>query len=167
MSVSDQKINHERYKVIPRTLIFLFNDRGQVLLIKGSSSKKLWPGLLNGIGGHIEDGEDIYEAAVRELEEETGLVEFPLIYCGQIMIAVEEDLGVGLFLFRGNYNGNRKFSSDEGKITWVSMDALQNVFVVEDLPILLPKIYQYRSGNPFIIGKYEYDKDGKLQIFLR
>lgn len=167
MSCSEQKVNIKRYKIIPRTLIFLFNGKKEVLLIRGSKAKGIWSGLLNGIGGHVEIGEDICEAAVRELEEETGLLDIPIDFCGQIMISVEEMLGVGLFLFRGIYNGDSVFSSKEGKTTWVSINELQNEEVVEDLPLLVPKVYHFRSGDPIIIGKYEYDQNGSLKIFLR
>ena len=167
MSKADQKVDINRYKVIPRTLIFLFNDQRNVLLIKGSKGKKVWSGLLNGIGGHVESGEDVYEAAARELEEEAGLTGIPLNLCGQIMISIEEELGVGLFIFRGFYNEDLILPSDEGKTMWVPIDAIESEAVVEDLPVLIPKVYQFELGDPMIIGKYVYDREAKLRIFLR
>ena len=72
MPATDQGLNQDRYMLIPRTLIFL--TRGDnILLIKGAVNKRLWANLYNGIGGHIESGEDILSAARRELTEETSL----------------------------------------------------------------------------------------------
>jgi 8-oxo-dGTP diphosphatase len=167
MASSQQITNIDRYKVIPRTLVFIFDDKERVLLIKGSRGKKLWSGLLNGIGGHIEAGEDIYESASRELFEETGLSGISLNYCGQIMINANDDLGVSLFVFRGQYTGEIPTSSKEGIISWIEIDTLENEPVVEDLPLLIPRIQSIKIGDPIIIGKYDYDRDGKLQISLQ
>lgn len=56
------------------TAAFLFNhNRSQVALIK--KARPEWQkGNLNGIGGHIEEGETPESCNVREFEEETGLV---------------------------------------------------------------------------------------------
>ena len=72
MPASDQGVSTDRYALIPRVLIFLIRDN-QVLLLKGSEDKRLWANRFNGIGGHIEPGEDPLSAAYRELFEETGL----------------------------------------------------------------------------------------------
>jgi 8-oxo-dGTP diphosphatase len=167
MPKTDQDVQSKRYKVVPRTLIFIFDNQGRALLLKGSSNKRLWAGLLNGIGGHIECGEDIQESALRELEEETGIVGLPLSYCGQIMVNVEEELGVAIFIFRGDYNGDHVRESSEGRLIWVALDSLDNKIVMEDLPALLPRVYQFRPGDPLIIGKFNYDTAGNLKTLFR
>jgi len=167
MPVSDQGEGLNRYKLIPRTLIFIFDDAERVLLIEGTPQKRLWPDAFNAIGGHIESGEDILDAAYRELEEETGITEIPLQYCGQIMIDVRDDLGVGLFLFRGIYLEGRLKSSPEGNLFWKRIDSLNEIKIVEDLIYLLPKVYKYKIGDPLIIGKYCYDKSGSLIVDIR
>jgi len=73
MGADAQGLNTERYAVVPRVLIFPFSADGKVLLLSGAPHKRIWAGLWNGIGGHIEAGESVLTAARRELCEETGL----------------------------------------------------------------------------------------------
>lgn len=52
---------------------FMIGECGQVALIR--KNRPAWQaGLLNGIGGHLEEGETGVDAMVREFEEETGLL---------------------------------------------------------------------------------------------
>ena len=68
MPIADQGVSSDRYQLIPRTLIFL--TRGEsVLLLKGAPNKRIWANRYNGVGGHIERGEDAHTAARRELLE--------------------------------------------------------------------------------------------------
>mgnify|MGYP001072378176 CR=1 FL=1 len=164
MPSSDQGITAKRYRVIPRSLIFLFDANDRVLLLKGAETKRLWTGLFNGIGGHIEPGEDIMEAALRELQEETGIVGVDLCFCGQIMVDVSDDTGVAIFLFRGDYGGDDFVHSPEGQLVWISLDRLLEIPTVEDLPVLLPKIVNHQGSDPILIGKYQYGLDGELKI---
>lgn len=46
---------------------------GKVLLGLRAPSKKVWPGHWDTIGGHVEDGESLENALVREIREETGV----------------------------------------------------------------------------------------------
>lgn len=63
-------------KLIHRAVhVFAFNKRGDLLLQKRSSLKDLCPGLWDSsVSGHLDSGEDYPVAAVRELEEEMGIV---------------------------------------------------------------------------------------------
>jgi hypothetical protein len=74
---------------------------------------------------------------------------------------------VSIHLFRGQYTGEILTSSEEGKLRWVGINDLEDEQVVEDLPVLIPRIYHYNLGDPLIIGKYIYDQAGQLRIFLR
>jgi 8-oxo-dGTP diphosphatase len=162
MSKSEQGLVEHAYTVIPRTLIFIFNTNQEVLLIKGSTHKERWQNVYNGVGGHIEAGEDILTAANRELAEETGIHELPINLCGQIMIDVFDHQGVALFVFKGHYEDQTIQPSNEGELYWVPMEEIENLPLVDDLPVLLPMVYAYNAGEPIIIGKYFYNNDGKL-----
>ena len=50
----------------------VLNERGQAFVQKRSSTRRLWPGCWDLIGGHVEPGETLEEALVREIHEETG-----------------------------------------------------------------------------------------------
>lgn len=53
----------------PTTGVFIFNTQGELLLLRSHK----WPGRYVVPGGHVELGERLEEAAVREAKEETGL----------------------------------------------------------------------------------------------
>jgi len=53
----------------PTVGVFIFNQADELLLVKSHK----WPGRYVVPGGHVELGETIEEAAVREAKEETGL----------------------------------------------------------------------------------------------
>ena len=53
----------------PTVGVFIFNSKDELLLLKSHK----WPGKYVVPGGHVELGERIEEAAVREAKEETGL----------------------------------------------------------------------------------------------
>jgi 8-oxo-dGTP diphosphatase len=163
MPISDQGIMPDRYTLIPRTLIFL--TRGdEILLIKGASNKRLWANLYNGIGGHIEPGEDLLSAAQRELAEETGLQPDDLWLCGTVIIDSGNNPGIGIFIFRGETTAIEVTASAEGTLEWISLNQVFDLPLVEDLPTLLPKVLVASRGSVPISALYRYDANGNLRI---
>ncbi len=164
MKPSEQGNDLSRYTVIPRTLIFL--TRGdRVLLLKGAPTKRLWANRYNGLGGHVEQGEDVLSAARRELREEAGLDEVSLRLVGTVSIDPGQPPGVLLFVFRGEApSGWEPISSPEGQPEWVPVAALARYPLVEDLQVLLPKVLAQRPEDPPFAAVYTFDGQGRLQI---
>jgi 8-oxo-dGTP diphosphatase len=163
MPKSDQGVLKGRYQIIPRTLIFIFRD-DEVLLIKGASTKRLWANLYNGIGGHIEKGEDVISAARRELYEESGLKIDDLRLCGTALVDAGKETGIGIYVIKGDYSGGQIRESNEGQLDWVRIDEISQIPIVEDLLILLPRIFSHSKADPPFSARYFYDEADRLQI---
>ena len=62
----------EREKFLSSIYLIIKNKEGKILLQRRQGTK-LWPGFLALPAGHIDKGENAYEAAIREAKEELGI----------------------------------------------------------------------------------------------
>lgn len=154
----------KRYQAIPRVLVFLRNG-DDVLLLKGAPDKRIWANMYNGVGGHIEAGEDVMSAARREVHEETGLVVDDLKLKAIVNInAGDPALGILMFVFVGWSEQRVTSASHEGGLHWIPVDRLPNDELVEDLEWLLPRVLgEWKDRLPRFLY-YSYDDHDQLVI---
>jgi 8-oxo-dGTP diphosphatase len=162
MPSSDQGFNLERYMLIPRTAIFLRRE-GAYLLLKGAPTKRLWANKYNGLGGHVEPGEDILTAAKRELLEESGL-SADIWLCGTVIIETGQNPGICLYVFTGESSDGEPQPSSEGQAEWIDYGRLNGLPVVEDLPVLLGRVHTMRKGDPPFAARSFYDEHDHLIV---
>ena len=165
MSLPGQQVQARRYSVLPRCLSFLLHQE-EVLLIRIAEDHGPWSGLYNGVGGHIERGEDPRSAALREIKEETGLILSPssLYLSGVVTVDVGTSPGVGLYIFVGVTGTSETHSSYEGTPEWIDMNDFEKQTLVKDLPALLPRaIKSFNNKQPFC-AVTTFDEDGSPNI---
>lgn len=144
-----------RHLATPRTLLFL-ERAGQWLFIQGAPHK-WWAGRLNGIGGSVEAGEDILSAALREAEEESGLLPQALELAAIVHVAAAP--AVMLFIFVGTLPPGALHACDEGEFHWLSreMIAAGELPLMPDLPQLLPRLWARQAGAAPLFGTLDED----------
>ena len=162
MNENKQVILQNSYKLIARVLIFAISGES-ILLIKGSPTKKIWPSLYNGIGGHVEKGEDFLSAAHREFSEETGLDLINPQLKALITIDASDNSGIGMAVFTAQMSEGKLIASFEGELELVPLNKLNDFPLVEDLPILIPKVLELNKNSPPLFGHYSYT-NGELNI---
>lgn len=164
MGRSDQRIIVDRYRVFPRTLCFITHG-DDVLLLHGASDKHIWPDQYNGVGGHVRSDEDVFTAAQREIQEETGLQVLDLRLRGIVNIPVDvQARGVLLFVFTAVASTRHVRASPEGRPEWIPRDQVDRLDLVEDLPTLLPRVLAMGPEDLPFYALYTYDEDDELVI---
>jgi 8-oxo-dGTP diphosphatase len=116
---------------------FLFDGAGSVALIK--KSKPAWQrGLLNGLGGHIEDGESPATAMSREFLEEGGVEIVPERWRYFALLKGHDKEGpVEVWCFTCTRTANLKQMTDE-PVSWYNAFICFDPSVVPSLHWLVP-----------------------------
>lgn len=154
-----------RYQVVPRVLVFITND-DDVLLLKGAPTKRIWPNLYNGVGGHVEPGETIREAALREVQEEVGITELQdLSLRGIVNITTDRPrTGIMMFVFTARASSRTIVAGAEGRPEWVDWQTLDANTMVSDLPIIIPRALSMAANEPPFYAHYWYDETDQLRV---
>jgi len=154
-----------RWLTIPRTLCFITHG-DDVLLIKRAMHKRVWPGLYDGVGGHIERDEDPLTGAIREVQEETGLNVTNVRFRGIIHVDAGAATGIMVFVFSAETASRDVITSDEGTLEWVRRDQFGDLPLVEDLPVLIPLIFDGDDNAPPFWAHTSYDEnDDQIMLF--
>ena len=111
-------------------------------------------------GGHIEPGESIVEAVIREMKEETGLdIKQPRL-CGVKQFPIEGGRYI-VFLFETEQFEGVLNSSDEGTMHWVDAEDLSSVNLVNDFDDLLEVMLTDT------LTEFQYVIDGKEWVIVK
>lgn len=154
-----------RWVLIPRVLVFVFNG-DDVLLMKRGPHRRVFPNKYNGLGGHVERHEHPAETAVREVFEESGLRVRDVKLRGIHHIdAGAEESGIVMYIFSARAD-ERIFSveTDEGTLHWIPVSQVTTLDVVEDIPLVLPRILEMSEDASPYLAHVCYDEHDQIVI---
>ncbi len=112
----------------PVVHLHLFNSKGELYLQRRPLWKDIQPGKWDtAVGGHVDDGETIEEALLREVREEIGITDFvPEKMCHYLYDSVRERELV--FVHRATYDGEVHPSEEtDGGRFWSIEEIRQNL----------------------------------------
>ena len=120
-------------ETVELTVLCLVHRDGELLL--QNRVKQDWQGWTIP-GGHVEPGEAIVDAVVREMQEETGLTVLHPRLCGIKQFPIDGGRYL-VFLFETEVFTGTLRSSGEGEMRWIPRSRLGEYRTVEDLDALL------------------------------
>lgn len=112
-------------------------------------------------GGHIENGESVVDAVIREMKEETGLTVLNPRLCGVKQFPIKNGRYI-VFLFQADRFEGEVVSSNEGSMHWISKNKLSDIDTVEDLGELLQVMLDEN------LSEFQYIiEDGEWKMILK
>ncbi len=99
----------------PVVHLHIFNSQGDLYLQKRVITKKIQPGKWDtAVGGHVDYGEKIENALLRETREELGVKDFTpkFLMCYEFRSAIETEL---VYVYKCEYNGD--FNPDPTEVS--------------------------------------------------
>jgi 8-oxo-dGTP pyrophosphatase MutT (NUDIX family) len=157
----------KRYAAVPRVLIFVFK-KDKLLMMKYSGKgenmnqeKADRKGIYNCIGGHIERGEDVIEAAVKEAREEAGIKLLNPKVKGIINVSGFAGKDIMNFIITGTTEDEPITESLEGNLEWIEKNMLQEINIIKDIEPILDKLLLL-GDDEMLVGNANFD--GKFEL---
>ena len=139
---------------------------GKYLMLRRNTQKRIMPGVWMAPGGHRDFSEGLFDAARREIKEETGL-EIKNICIRATGIAYLKDLDQELYfhlLTAEHAGGTLKQNPEDGELVWLTPD---EVLTRDNLLAEIHEVFSHVIGEDPRVISYRaiYDKGNSMVQF--
>lgn len=147
------------------TVCYIEKDDKILMLYRNKKKNDINKGKWIGVGGHIENLETLYECAVREVKEETGLTVKNLIPRGYISF-ISDNKPMGIHVFSCKEFSGQLIDCDEGELFWIKKNDILKLDIWETDIYMLKKIINDDYSYFMIKAVYENDKviEEKIEV---
>ncbi|MEK7571191.1 MAG: NUDIX domain-containing protein [Patescibacteria group bacterium] len=128
------------------TGVYLIKDNKMLFLVRKKKNDRMHrQGVYLPIGGHVELGEGIEEAAIREVQEEAGVTIHSVTLRGIVYIRSQNtgDYDNIIFLFTSSDFTGEPVAGREGSFEWVDMEKLNEANLYEGDQMYLPLLQKH------------------------
>ena len=136
---------------MPRVVnCLLVNVDGKLLVLKRSDKVKTYKGLWGGVAGYIEEGEEPYKTALKEVHEETGLKKNDIDFIKSINSVKFIDFYEGKrydwevfpFLFKTRKKDKIHIDWEHSKYRWITPSEIGRIDTVPHFKDIVFKVLQ-------------------------
>ena len=142
------------------TLLFVVRD-SRILLIH--KKRGLGAGKINGPGGRLDDGESPLQCALREVQEEVGVVPTEARECGQLLFQFIDGYSIHVWVFRADDCAGDAIETDEAVPFWAKLEEIPYSSMWPDDEIWLPLMLEERPFH----GRFVFDRDQMLDFVVQ
>lgn len=110
-----------------QNMCMIYDRENDKILVLDKVKKHGWEGLTF-VGGHVEDGEVLYDSCVREVFEETGLTVKNLKLKGTVswIDEIKAKRELGFLYYTEDFSGELIENNVEGTLSWFGIDEFRN-----------------------------------------
>jgi len=138
---------------IPKSVLcHLKKNDCYLLLYRNKKAHDMNEGKWIGVGGHVEQGETIDEAAIREIKEETGLDVHSLSCSGEVLF-VNDDYQEMMYVYEITDFSGELIECNEGELRWIPIKDIYNYPMWEGDKCFLPLLINH---EPYFKMKLVY-----------
>lgn len=143
------------------TLMLVIRDERMLLILK---KRGLGAGKFNGPGGRVERGETPFQAAIREVTEETGVVPFGVRAAGELRFQFVDGHSIHGYVYTAAGFTGELVETEEARPFWVSVREIPYHNMWADDRLWMPLLL---AGKPFS-GRFLFEGDlmlgGELEV---
>ena len=146
----------KRTETVVFTNMCMIHDHAGNVLVQDRRNPD-WPGITFP-GGHVEAGESFTAAAIREVQEETGLIVSDLQLCGIKDWVQKDGSRYMVLLYKTDRFCGEPVSSEEGEVWWMPLAQLPSMKLADGMEQMLrlfcedrlTELFFYRENGQWV-----------------